>query len=76
MMVCDIYGLSQYNTQLICYPVNAVIFLAPLSGFNQVLDEDEDVNRLVRATWQVLPQLSSCGCLGRLFENLESDLQQ
>ena len=50
MMVCDIYGLSQYNTQLISYPVNAVIFLAPLSGFNQVLDEDEDVNRLVRAT--------------------------
>ncbi len=28
--------------------VNVIIFLAPMSGFNQVLAEDESVNRLVR----------------------------
>lgn len=28
--------------------VNAIIFLAPISAFNQVLDEDRDKNRLVR----------------------------
>jgi len=27
--------------------VNIIIFLAPMSGFNQVLAEDESVNRLV-----------------------------
>lgn len=30
------------------YIVNVIIFLAPMSGFNQVLAEDESVNRLVR----------------------------
>ena len=28
--------------------VNAVIFLAPMSGFNECLEEDSKVNRLVR----------------------------
>jgi hypothetical protein len=28
--------------------VNVIIFLAPMSGFNQVLAEDENINRLVR----------------------------
>ena len=28
--------------------MNVIIFLAPMSGFNQVLAEDESVNRLVR----------------------------
>jgi hypothetical protein len=28
--------------------VNAIIFLAPISGFDQVLSEDKTVNRLVR----------------------------
>ena len=28
--------------------MNIIIFLAPMSGFNQVLAEDESVNRLVR----------------------------
>lgn len=32
---------------LIHFPVNMIIFLAPLSGFNQVLTENSDVNRLV-----------------------------
>lgn len=31
-------------------PVNAVIFMAPMSGFNQVLAEDESINRLVCST--------------------------
>jgi hypothetical protein len=50
-MVC-VTCVLVINTQTVFYlfncPVNAIIFLAPLSGFNQVLDEDEDVNRLVR----------------------------
>lgn len=48
MTVCDILGSSQYNSQLNFHPVNTIIFLAPLSGFNQFLAEDETVNRLVR----------------------------
>ena len=28
--------------------VNVIIFLAPLSGFDQMLEEDDTVNRLVR----------------------------
>ncbi|KAF8804723.1 G-alpha-domain-containing protein [Phlegmacium glaucopus] len=36
--------------------VNAIIFLAPLSGFNQFLDEDKSINRLTDSLrlWQVI----------------------
>ncbi|KAF8956308.1 guanine nucleotide binding protein, alpha subunit [Flammula alnicola] len=36
--------------------VNIIIFMAPLSGFNQVLAEDEDVNRLTDSLrlWQMI----------------------
>lgn len=38
-----------------CFLVNIVIFLAPMSGFDQMLAEDGSVNRLVR----YVPQLAS-----------------
>ncbi|KAK0205661.1 G-protein alpha subunit-domain-containing protein [Armillaria fumosa] len=45
--------------------VDAIIFLAPISGFDQVLSEDRTVNRLVRA-----PELSS---YPRLIAGLQED---
>jgi hypothetical protein len=39
------------NLRLSClayFQVDAIIFLAPISGFDQVLAEDRTVNRLVR----------------------------
>ena len=32
---------------LIFMTVDAIIFLAPISGFDQVLEEDKTINRLV-----------------------------
>ncbi|KAJ2915140.1 hypothetical protein MD484_g5273, partial [Candolleomyces efflorescens] len=46
--------------------VNIIIFLAPMSGFNQVLAEDESVNRLTDSLrlWQTI-------CSNKILANLE-----
>ena len=43
-------------------PVNAIIFLAPISGFDQVLAEDRTVNRLVRPFSSALPSFLPLTC--------------
>jgi len=46
--------------------VNVIIFLAPMSGFNQVLAEDESVNRLTDSLrlWQAI-------CSNKILANVE-----
>ncbi|KAJ3513146.1 hypothetical protein NLJ89_g3115 [Agrocybe chaxingu] len=46
--------------------VNIIIFLAPMSGFNQVLAEDESVNRLTDSLrlWQMI-------CSNKVLSNIE-----
>jgi len=39
--------------QLTNFAVDAIIFLAPISAFDQVLTEDSQVNRLVRSFYLV-----------------------
>lgn len=39
--------------QLTNFVVDAIIFLAPISAFDQVLTEDLQVNRLVRSFYPV-----------------------
>ena len=40
------FGVDSVDTCL--FEMDAIIFLAPISGFDQVLSEDRTVNRLVR----------------------------
>jgi hypothetical protein len=41
--------MSFFVPQLTNFVVDAIIFLAPISAFDQVLTEDPQVNRLVRS---------------------------
>jgi hypothetical protein len=53
--------------------VDAIIFLAPISGFDQVLVEDKNVNRLVSySNFSLL--LSLIYAVGRLCTTMESSL--
>ena len=40
------------GTLILGYRYSAILFLAPISCFDQVLEEDPNVNRLVRARFQ------------------------
>jgi hypothetical protein len=55
--------------------VDAIIFLAPISGFDQVLVEDNKINRLVRLhSLSILYELSLLVVTGRLHRSLEGCL--
>lgn len=58
-----------------CMAVDAIIFLAPISGFDQVLAEDKTVNRLVSYIIPTVAYVSiSYMPLGRLCITMESSL--
>ena len=50
------------------FAVDAIIFLAPISGFDQVLSEDKTVNRLVSSFFLVALILRLCWRLVRLVD--------
>jgi hypothetical protein len=56
--------------------INAIIFLAPISAFDQTLAEDKHANRLVRQIFSLHPFTSSCGLhkIGRQRILVEGDL--
>jgi len=76
---------SLIEVHLMMDAVNVIIFLAPLSGFDQVLEEDDTVNRLVRdfviVTW-VVPSSEFdsfwyiFAFIGRFPETMGNDLLQ
>jgi hypothetical protein len=47
MRICAINSLKMYMLTFSVMAVDAIIFLAPISGFDQVLAEDKTINRLV-----------------------------
>ena len=50
------------------FAVDAIIFLAPISGFDQVLSEDKTVNRLVSSFFLVALILRLCWRVVRLVD--------